>query len=110
LDANVLDLALLDGAHEVRIGDRVARRSGRSALEHAVEQRQEQHDDNPKSGVTVEGVHWLFRWKVRSILNVNRPSSRKKKRQPEWGAGPCSCHVRAAQSTSPDGFAAPGAT
>ena len=62
LDADVLDLALFDRAHEVGIGDRVAGRPRRAALEDAVEQREQQHDDDPQGGVAIERVHRvLFR-------------------------------------------------
>ena len=47
--------------------NRVARRPGRSALEDAVEQRQQQHDDNPQGGVTVERVHGVFKQEDRTL-------------------------------------------
>ena len=56
-DADVLDLPLVDRADEVRIGNRVARRPGRAALEDAVQERQQQDDDDPQGGVTIERVH-----------------------------------------------------
>ena len=83
LDPDVLDLALLDGVHEVRIGNRIARRPGRAALEHAVEQRQQQHDDDPQGSVTVERVHGLFPLEWRFILDGKRLARRKRKMQPE---------------------------
>ena len=108
LDTDVLDLALLDGAHEVRIRNRVARRPGRSALEDAVEQRQQQHDDNPQGSVTVERVHGFFPTGGEFILNGNQLTRRKQKKQPESGAAPrfchSSCHARAEQSTAGGGF------
>ena len=58
-DAHVLDLTLVYGANEVGIGDRVARRAGRAALENAVEQREQQHDDDPQGSVAIERVHGL---------------------------------------------------
>ena len=83
LDPDVLDLALLDGMHEVRIGNRIARRPGRAALEDAVEQRQQQHDDNPQGSVTIERVHGLFPLEWRLILDGKRLACRKRKMQPE---------------------------
>ncbi len=56
-DAHILDLTLIDGVHEVRIGDGVGRDAVRAALEHAVKQREQQDDDDPKGGVTIERVH-----------------------------------------------------
>ncbi len=57
LDADILDLALLDGAHEVRVRDRVGGRPRRPTLEDAVEQRQQENDDDPEGCVTVERIH-----------------------------------------------------
>ena len=57
----VADLwSLLDRAHEVGIGDRVAGSPCRTALKHAVEQREQQHDDDPQGGVAIERVHRLL--------------------------------------------------
>ena len=93
LDTDVLDLALLDGAHEVGIGNSVARRPGRSTLEDAVEQRQQQHDDNPQGSVTVERVHGCFPMGCENILDGEQATRRKQKKQPESGAAPRFCHL-----------------